>query len=192
MNLSATQLGSRLGLSGEETNQLLFNKGILSGTPGDYDLTELGKNYATSRSHHRGPGGYSQYNKYWVTRLFNESILEDLDINEEAIKLAKDQVATRRKERFVLQAAERAKANKEFLAKEAAKKAAEMAEKKKLQDTAQLIDNLKKAGKIGVVIVGISLASYGIYKVITYTKNINDEGETKELEDKDVTTQLKE
>ena len=183
MKLSATQLGRRYGLSGEETNQLLFNKGILSGTPGDYDLTELGKNYATSRSHHRGPGGYSQYNKYWITRLFNESILEDLDINEEAIKLAKEQVSIRRMERLTLQAAERARANKEFLAKEAAKQAAEFAEQKKLLDRAQLMANLKNIEKIGVVIAGVSLASYGVYKAVAYTMNSKDKSELSEKEE---------
>lgn len=184
MNLSATQLGRRYGLSGEETNQLLFNKGILSGTPGDYDLTELGKKYATSRSHHRGPGGYSQYNKYWVTRLYNESILEDLDINEEAIKLAKEQVSIRRMERLTtLQATERARANKEFLAKEAAKQVAEFTEQKKLQDTVQLMEKLKKVGKIGVVIAGVSLASYGVYKAVTYTLNLKDKSKLSEREE---------
>lgn len=183
MNFSATQLGRRYGLSGEETNQLLFNKGILSGTPGDYHLTDLGRKYGTSRSHHRGPGGYSQYNKYWVTRLFNESILEDLDINEEAIKLAKEQVSIRRMERLTLQAAERARANKEFLEKEAAKQVAEFAEQKKLQDTVQLMENLKKVGKIGVVIAGVSLVSYGVYKAVKYTMNLKDKAKVSEMEE---------
>ena len=168
MNLSARQLGAKWGLSGEETNQFLLNKGVLSGTPGDYSLTEFGKNYGISQSHHRGPGGSPLYNRDWTTRVFKESILDDLGIDDESIKLVKSQVATRRAERYATQAAARARADREFLAKETAKKVAEFTEKQKIQETEKLIENLKKVGKAGVIIAGISLASYGVYKAVTY------------------------
>ena len=71
------------------------------------------------------------------------------------------------------------------LAKEAAKRAAELAEKQKLEETAKLLGNLKKAGKAGLVIAGVSLASYGVYKAITYTMNKKDveENQAPEVED---------
>ena len=45
MKLSATKLGKMIGLSGEEVNKKLASLGYLEGVPGDWGLTEKGKQF---------------------------------------------------------------------------------------------------------------------------------------------------
>jgi len=80
---SARLLGQDIGLSAKEMNCLLQNEGYLEGVPGNYSVTEKGTAYAEEEDHHRGTGGYSWYNRYWTTRTWDESILNELDITED-------------------------------------------------------------------------------------------------------------
>ena len=185
MHLSASQLGQQYGLTGEEMNRLFVKRGIYSGNPGDYDLTPLGRQFALTQSHHRGNGGYSQYNRYWITRKFDESIKEILDISDDVINEVKKEVADLRAERYATQAAARAKANADFIAKEAAKKAAELAEKQELQELGQKIAKLKKAGKITLLVSGVAVTGYGIYKAVTHVKKWYNERKNTEVEETD-------
>ncbi len=43
-------------------NALLHEYGYLEGSPGDYSLTEKGKEYGSEQYQHRGNGGYAHYN----------------------------------------------------------------------------------------------------------------------------------
>ena len=65
MNKSARVLGQEIGLTAQEMNQLLKAEGMLEGEPGAYSPTEKGKKYVNETDYHRGPGGYSWYNRDW-------------------------------------------------------------------------------------------------------------------------------
>ena len=79
MQVSARYLGQEYGLTAEETNRLLFKQGILTGKPGAYDVTPKGRPYVVTEYYHRGTGGYDHYNRYWLTRTYDENIKEILD-----------------------------------------------------------------------------------------------------------------
>lgn len=170
MQVSARILGQEYGLTGEEMNRLLLKRGILSGEPGSYDLTAKGLKYAVSKDFHRGNGGYAQYNRYWTTRTYDDSIKEILNVTNDVIAEVRKEVADARAARYAAQAAARAKANADFLAKEAAKKAAELAEQKAAQKALERIARYKKAGKIGLVATGIAATGYGLYKAVPKVK----------------------
>lgn len=97
MKKSATQLGEDYCLIGEEMNYILKAQGYLEGEPGDYDPTPKGMPYVQETSFHRGNGGYANYNRYWITRKWDDSILEELDLSEEVISEARAAVADRRR-----------------------------------------------------------------------------------------------
>ena len=86
-------------------------------------------------------------------------------MTSELIAEVKKEVADARSARCAAQAAARAKANADFLAKEAEKKAAELVEAKEVQKALERVTKLKKAGKIGLLITGIATTGYGIYKL---------------------------
>lgn len=67
-----------MGKSAREMNALLLEHGYLKGSPGDYSLTEKGKEYGSEDYHHRGVGGYSHYNRDWTTRTWDEGIVASL------------------------------------------------------------------------------------------------------------------
>jgi hypothetical protein len=73
---SATTLGRGLGLSAQEMNFALAEAGLLVKRYGVWALTELGERYAEETSHHRGPGGYSWYNRDWETRRWEGSVID--------------------------------------------------------------------------------------------------------------------
>lgn len=82
-NRSARILGQDYGLTAVEMNFLLKEEGFLDGEPGAYRLTEKAKRYADEQDHHRGPGGYSWYNRDWETRTWDPAITDELDISDE-------------------------------------------------------------------------------------------------------------
>lgn len=59
-------------------NALFFDHGYLDGEPGDYSLTEKGKQYGSEQDHHRGTGGYSFYNANWTTRTWDDGVVDAL------------------------------------------------------------------------------------------------------------------
>lgn len=89
MRKSARVLGSEFGLTAQEMNYLLKEQGFLDGEPGEYWPTEKGKRYAYEQHEHRGPGGYSRYNRDWTVRTWDESIVDELDLSEEAKEAAR-------------------------------------------------------------------------------------------------------
>lgn len=164
MQISARVLGKEYGLTAEEMNLILLKLGFLKGKPGDYSLTEKAQRYAVEKDFHRGTGGYARYNCYWTTRTFDDSIKEALDVSPNLIKEVQDELTSIRASRSAAQAAARARADAEFLSKQASEKmAAEAAERAALK-TEEIHAMLKKAGKIGLVVGGIIIVGYGVYK----------------------------
>lgn len=85
--LSATDLGAQIGLGAQDTNALLAAQGFLEGKPGQYLLTELGKQFGHHVSEHNGYGGVAY--RDWYKTYFDESILSALDHSPETIAAAK-------------------------------------------------------------------------------------------------------
>ena len=164
MQISATRLGQKFRLSGEEMNLVLAKLGYLVGTPGDYNLTEKAREYAVEKHFHRGTGGYSCYNRYWTTRTYDDSITDVLDISPNLIKEVRDELSKVRAARYAELVAARVKVKTEYLEKQAAQKfAGELAEKAAIE-TEERVTKWKKAGTIGLVVVGCIVIGYGIYK----------------------------
>src|SRR4051794_11908319 len=67
MGMTATQLGSIFGRGARAMNVLLRDHGFLQGAPGDWQLTELGKQFATSVDFDNGYGGYAARSWGWLS-----------------------------------------------------------------------------------------------------------------------------
>lgn len=165
MQVSATILGQEYGLTAEEMNRVLVKLGFLEGVPGDYNLTEKAIQYALEQDYHRGTGGYSCYNRYWTTRTFDDSIKQVLDVSSELIREVRDEIANDRAVRYAIQAAERAKANAEFLAKQAAEKAEREEVERAAVEAEEIIAKWKKVGKVGLIVGSVLIVGYSAYKV---------------------------
>ena len=170
MQVSARILGQDYGLTAQEMNRVLAKLGFLTGSPGDYSPTAKALQYAVEKDFHRGTGGYACYNRYWTTRTFDDSIKDVLDVTPELIREVRSELTAERAARYALQAAERAKANQAFLDKVAAEKAAKEAAAKAAEEAAKHIEDLKKAGKIGLVLAGVVGTGYGLYKGVPKVK----------------------
>lgn len=163
MQVSARILGQDYGLNAQEMNRVLVKEGLLTGQPGDYSLTEKAMNFAKERNFHRGTGGYYWYNRYWTTRIFDDSIKELLNVTPELKEEVRNEIATERVARCVA----RAKADAEFLAKQATENATkEVAE----IETGEFIRKCKKAGAVGLIVIGVATVCYGIYEVTPKVK----------------------
>ena len=148
MQVSARILGQDYGLTAEEMNRVLVKQGFLQGSPGDYSVTQKALQYAVEKDFHRGTGGYACYNRYWTTRTFDDSIKEALDVSADLINEVRNEIAADRAARYAAQAAA------ELTALEAE----------------ELLAKWKKAGKIGLVVGGVVLVGYGVYKVAPKVK----------------------
>lgn len=168
--LSASDLGKLYGLTGEEMNRALVKLGFIKGTPGDYDATDKGLPYIVTKAFHRGPGGYSQYNRDWITRSYDESIIDVMDVSDELIAAVKKEVADARAKRYADLVAARAKADAEFLINETRKKALKLEEEREAEAAVTRMANLKKVGKVTLVIVVSAGIVYGVYKATPYVK----------------------
>lgn len=170
MQVSARILGQDYGLTAEEMNRVLVKQGFLQGTPGDYSVTQKALQYAVEKDFHRGTGGYACYNRYWTTRIFDDSIKEVLDVSADLISEVRSEIAADRAARYAAQAAARAQADAEFLAKQAGEKAAHEAAEIAALEIGEPIAKWKKAGKIGVIVGGVLIVGYGVYKVTPHIK----------------------
>lgn len=171
MQKSATVLGKEYGLNGAEMNRVLKKLDFLAGEPGNYSPTEKALEYVVENEHYQGTGGYSWFNPHWTTRKFDDSITEVLDITPELKQQVRDEIAAERLDRSAALALERENANREYLAREAAKKVAEEAEFQAKIDYEEFIENLKKAGWIGLGLAAAAGVGYGIYKVAPHVKS---------------------
>lgn len=76
MKLSATKLGKMIGLSGEEVNKKLASLGYLKGVPGDWGITEKGKQFGELRYKDNGYGGYAA--RSWSYIVWDDSLASKL------------------------------------------------------------------------------------------------------------------
>lgn len=67
MQMTATQLGSIFGRGAAAMNVLLKDHGFLEGRPGDWQVTELGKQFVSSVDFDNGYGGYAHRTWGWLT-----------------------------------------------------------------------------------------------------------------------------
>lgn len=116
MGKSARTLGEDYGLNAQETNQLLKDQGFLDGDSGTYFVTEKGAEFAKETDFHRGPGGYSRYNRDWTQRTWDESIKDVLDTSLESRTAARNAVAEARRMKWDQIKVDRAEANAAFRA----------------------------------------------------------------------------
>lgn len=165
MQVSARILGQYYGLTAEEMNRVLVKHNFLQGIPGNYSVTQKALQYASEKDFHRGTGGYARYNQYWTTRTFDDSIKNVLDVSPELICEVRNEVAADRAARSAAQAIARAQADADFLERQAAKKATQEAAERAALETEELIAKWKKAGIITLVVGGVIILGYGIYKV---------------------------
>lgn len=68
-----------MGKTAREMNALLLEHGYLDGVPGDYVLTDKGKQYGSESYYERGTGGSQSYNRAWTVRTWDEGITEALN-----------------------------------------------------------------------------------------------------------------
>lgn len=185
MLLTAKNLGAEYGLNAEEMNRVLVKLGFLTGTPGDYDLTPLGRQYAHTECYHRGPGGYSMYNRDWIIRKFDESIRDVLNVTSELKSEVRMEIADARAARYAAMKAARAKADADFLAKEAAKRAAEIAEQERIREELEKMVKLKKYGKVGIIVASGALVGVGVYKLVKHVKSKKEVKEQKIVQERE-------
>lgn len=173
MGRSAHILGEDLGLNSQEMNQLLKDQGFLEGDPGAYVVTEKGAQFAKETDFHRGPGGYSWYNRDWTQRTWDESIKDVLDTSPESRQAARDAVAEARRLKWNAIKAERAEADAAFRASRPDLFPVEKAETA-ISDSTDSEDGLSGLAVAGIIAGGAALLAgigYGVYKAAPHIKN---------------------
>ena len=116
--------------------------------------------YVIEKDFHRGNGGYMQYNRYWTTRTFDDSIMSDLSITPEFADDVRQELSTKRAERTALMMAERAKADARFLAKYNSDIIEESC-----HDQVNTSKGLGTVETVFLIASGLSMLGYGVYRV---------------------------
>ena len=97
MTMSTAGLGRELGLNSQETNILLRDEGYQKGEPGDWTLTEKGREHATQQ--HWGVSS-SMHAGYLTTR-WDDEVLEDIGtVSPERKQQIDDEISARRAEQL--------------------------------------------------------------------------------------------
>lgn len=172
MGKSARILGEDIGLNSQEMNQLLKDQGFLEGAPGAYVVTQKGAQFAKETDFHRGPGGYSWYNRDWTQRTWDESIKDVLDTSPASCQTARDAVAETRRLKWDAIKAERAEADAAFHASCTDLFPIENSESA-ISDSADSDNDLSGLAVAGIVAGGIAIIAgigYGIYKSTPHVK----------------------
>lgn len=73
---SAKQMGSYIGKTAKEVNEILKKKGYLSGKPGDYDMTAKGKKHGKESLHDNGYGGNAA--RSWSFYMWDREVFQDI------------------------------------------------------------------------------------------------------------------
>jgi hypothetical protein len=73
---SARKLGEILGKTAIEVNKLLKENGFLEGEPGEYELTEKGKQYGEEIFEDNGYGGVA--NRHWDYKVWDEEVINEI------------------------------------------------------------------------------------------------------------------
>ena len=72
MKKTATNIGTMIGKNAREVNKLLFEKGYITGRPGDWVATEKGKRYCEEVVETNGYGGCAA--RGWSYLLWDDEI----------------------------------------------------------------------------------------------------------------------
>ena len=159
MYKSARILGQEVGLNSQEMNQLMYNQGFLEGVPGDYEITEKCLRYSKQKDFHRGAGGYPSYNRAWTEKIYDDSILNVLDLSTEEKSKARNQVKLRRMEHLRIRKEQQAEADRRFL--EASNNIVSSSKEK---------FELPKGVKVALITGAVIAVGYGIYRIPTVNK----------------------
>lgn len=161
MKKSARILGQDYGLTAQEMNYILEKKGFLEGKPSDYSVTEKGRSFAEEQDFHRGTGGYAQYNRYWTTRSWDESLTDELDINNDLKREARSAIAESKRQQWDEIKAARAEADALFLASQQSDDSD--SDDDAVYDPSSSDDDSDAVG-IALIIGGLIAIGYGVYK----------------------------
>ena len=175
MNLSATRIGKHFGLNGQEMNAVLCRLGILEGEPGNYALTELGKQFGRYNYFDNGYGGYAA--RAWDTISYDESIVDWLrqKMNESLIQEALAQLKNHRDAVKATQIAAQKAFEAEMLRMAKVKKAA-------LEEAMRRCKNNKPATAIILVSLGVVAVGTGIYFGVRKHKKLKAKRELEQFE----------
>lgn len=77
LEVSATDIGRRVGATAMEVNRLLEDQGFLEGEPSAYRLTPKGEEFGAQRDHGNGYGGIAY--RAWETTHYDPKIIDVLD-----------------------------------------------------------------------------------------------------------------
>ncbi|MER5689966.1 hypothetical protein [Streptomyces sp. NPDC002205] len=159
MRKSARVLGQSYGLTAQEMNFILKEEGFLDGEPGNYAVTEKGKEYADEQHHSRGTGGYTQYNRAWSTTTWNDEIADELEITDD-------------RKREIRQAISDAKRR----AGESDNVDADAADESDGSDGDESHDSNSNGALVAAVgALLLAASAYGVYKAVPYVKRfLND------------------
>ena len=175
LNLSATRIGKHFGLNGQEMNAVLCRLGILEGEPGNYALTELGKQFGRYNYFDNGYGGYAA--RAWDTISYDESIIDwlhqkiNIDLIQEALTYLKEHRAAVKAVQIAAQ-----KANEAELLRKAKEKMAA------LEEAMRLSKNRKTTAAIILVSIGVIAVGTGIYFGVRKYKKRKAEHELEQME----------
>lgn len=161
MRKSARLLGLDYGLTAQEMNYVLKEKGFLEGNPGGYSITEQGQPFAEEQDFHRGTGGYAQYNPRWTTRSWDESIANELDITDTLKHEARAAIAESKRQQWDEIKAARAEADARFLA---SRQSDDYDSDDGAVHDASSSDEDSDALGIAIIIGGLLAIGYGVYK----------------------------
>lgn len=162
MSKSARILGQDYGLTAQEMNYVLKEKGYLQGDPGDYGVTDKGRSFASEQDFHRGTGGYSQYNRYWTTRSWDDSIADELNVTDDDKHEARAAIAEARRQQREEMKAARAEADARFLSSQESGDSEDSSYDNSYYDSSSEDDS--DAANAALVIFGLIALGYGIYK----------------------------
>lgn len=153
---SASLIGLEYGASGQIMNRVLEKLGYLEGKPGEYIVTEKGMPFVIEKYYHKGLGGDPAYNRWWDTRSWTEELQQILRENEAIPALIAEAESDRRAE-FLAKKAAKVAAEEARIAQEAAAKLA-------AEEAAKRTDRLILIGKIGIIVVVAGVCVFICYK----------------------------
>lgn len=73
---SARMLGDMIGKTAAEVNKLLNEKGYLSGEPGNWSMTDKGREHGEERHKDNGYGGWAA--RSWSFPMWDEDVAYDI------------------------------------------------------------------------------------------------------------------
>ncbi len=162
MYKSARLLGCDYGLTAAEMNRVLEKLGFLTGAPQNYSITEKAKEFAKIKFVDNSYG--AQYIAY------DESIKNVLDITPELIRQVREEAAQARAAQIAARKAAQKLADEKYLAEQAAKKAAELAQMQADANYEAFIKGVKFTGKLVVAVVVVWGVANGVKKATPHVK----------------------